>query len=61
MAMSTDGGEMAMSTDDISLYISEKDVELLSAAADALGQSVQDFVFLSAYDAAKLVLEKEQS
>jgi hypothetical protein len=43
---------------DISIYLSKQDAELLRKAADIKGQSVQDFVFLAAWDAAGLILRE---
>lgn len=43
---------------DISIYLSKQDAALLRKAADIKGQSVQDFVFLAAWDAAGLVLKE---
>lgn len=43
---------------EISIYLSKQDAALLRKAADIKGQSVQDFVFLAAWDAAGLILKE---
>ena len=45
---------------DISIYLSKQDAALLCKAADIKGQSVQDFVFLAAWDAAGLILKENE-
>lgn len=45
---------------DISIYLSKQDAALLRKAADIKGQSVQDFVFLAAWDAAGLILKENE-
>tara|TARA_S200002703_G_scaffold87840_1_gene75763 strand:- start:375 stop:569 length:195 start_codon:yes stop_codon:yes gene_type:complete len=48
--------------EDISvIYLSTQDASLLRKAADIKGQSVQDFVFLAAWDAAGLILRENDN
>jgi len=53
-----DDWERHIQDKDISIYMSKQDAALLCKAADIKGQSVQDFVFLAAWDAAGLILKE---
>jgi len=56
-----DGWDQHIPTEEItSIYVSKQDMEILRRAADIKLQSVQDFVFLAAWDAANKTLRETE-
>jgi hypothetical protein len=51
--------EKVANVEDIEVMLSTRDLAILCNAAVVKGQSLQDFVFLAAWDAAGLILNEE--